>query len=129
MLNYVVVSDAFATPWLLCPWGFPGKNTGVSCQFLLYRIFQPGDRTHVPCVGKPARGYSGDQPEKSPFLCATRRERCWLDSIFERSYTFFKKSLLLSLFCLHWVSFPALGAALFAEPRLWSAGAAVAAWG
>ena len=30
----------FATPWtvalrLLCPWHFPGKNTGVGCHFLL----------------------------------------------------------------------------------------------
>ena len=24
---------------LLCPWDFPGKNTGVSCQFLLQGIF------------------------------------------------------------------------------------------
>ena len=23
----------------LCPWNFPGKNTGVSCHFLLQRIF------------------------------------------------------------------------------------------
>ena len=35
----------FATPWtvactrLLCPWDFPGKNTGVDCHFLLHRIF------------------------------------------------------------------------------------------
>ena len=34
----------FATPWtvparLLCPWNFPGKNTGVGCHFLLQRIF------------------------------------------------------------------------------------------
>ena len=34
-----VVSDS-ATPWtvahqLLCPWNFPGKNTGVGCHFLL----------------------------------------------------------------------------------------------
>ena len=33
----------FATPWtvgttrLLCPWDFPGKNTGVGCHFLLHR--------------------------------------------------------------------------------------------
>ena len=30
------------TPWtiaLLCPWNFPGKNTGVGCHFLLWRIF------------------------------------------------------------------------------------------
>ena len=25
---------------LLCPWNFPGKNTGVGCHFLLQRIFQ-----------------------------------------------------------------------------------------
>ena len=24
---------------LLCPWNFPGKNTGVGCHFLLHRIF------------------------------------------------------------------------------------------
>ena len=24
---------------LLCPWNFPGKNTGVSCHFLLQGIF------------------------------------------------------------------------------------------
>ena len=24
---------------LLCPWNFPGKNTGVGCHFLLQRIF------------------------------------------------------------------------------------------
>ena len=35
----------FATPWtvgyarLLCPWDFPGKNTGVGCCFLLQGIF------------------------------------------------------------------------------------------
>ena len=26
-------------PRLLCPWNFPGKNTGVGCHFLLQRIF------------------------------------------------------------------------------------------
>ena len=26
---------------LLCPWGFPGMNTGVGCHFLLYRTFPP----------------------------------------------------------------------------------------
>ena len=35
---------SFATPWtvavrLLCPWDFPGKNTGVGCHFLLQGIF------------------------------------------------------------------------------------------
>ena len=36
----------FETPWtvtarLLCPWGFPGKNTRVGCRFLLQGIFPP----------------------------------------------------------------------------------------
>ena len=25
-------------PWLLCPWDFPGKNTGLGCHFLLQGI-------------------------------------------------------------------------------------------
>ena len=33
----------FMTPWttarFLCPWDFPGKNTGVGWDFLLQRIF------------------------------------------------------------------------------------------
>ena len=32
----------FGTPWtvsLLCPWNFPGKNTGVGCHFLFQGIF------------------------------------------------------------------------------------------
>ena len=40
-LNHV---QLFATPWtvayrLLRPWDFLGKNTGVSCHFLLHEIF------------------------------------------------------------------------------------------
>ena len=39
-----VTSDSSATPWavatrLLCPWDFPGKNTGVGYHFLLQGIF------------------------------------------------------------------------------------------
>ena len=36
------VYGLFVTPWttrLLCPWDFPGKNTGVSSHFLLWEIF------------------------------------------------------------------------------------------
>ena len=33
-----VTSQAVATR-LLCPWDFPGKNTGVDCLFLLWGIF------------------------------------------------------------------------------------------
>ena len=39
-----VVSDylgphGLSSPRLLCPWDFPGKNTGVGCHFLLQGIF------------------------------------------------------------------------------------------
>ena len=45
----------FATPWavaprLLCPWDFPGKNTGVSCHFLLQGIFPTQDQILISCV-------------------------------------------------------------------------------
>ena len=39
-----VISNSFATLWTiacqpLCPWDFPGKNTGVHSYFLLQSIF------------------------------------------------------------------------------------------
>ena len=42
-----------AIPWTvacqgLCPWNFPGKNTGVSCQFLLQGILPTqGSNPHL----------------------------------------------------------------------------------
>ena len=35
-VSHLVVSDSAR---LLCPWDFPGKNTGVGCHFLLQGIF------------------------------------------------------------------------------------------
>ena len=46
----------FVTLWtvvhcrLLCPCDFPNKNTGVGCHFLLQRVCQPMDWTHVSCI-------------------------------------------------------------------------------
>ena len=46
----------FTAPWTvahqtpLCPWDFPGKNTGVGCHFLLQGIFPPKDQTLVLCL-------------------------------------------------------------------------------
>ena len=38
-------------PWLLCPWDFPGKNTGVGGHFLLQGIFPPqGSNLHLLCL-------------------------------------------------------------------------------
>ena len=49
-----VMSSSFATPQteeparLLCSWDFPGKNTGVSCHFLLQEIFSTqGSKPHL----------------------------------------------------------------------------------
>ena len=36
---------------LLCPWNFPGKDTGVSCHFLLQGIFLTlGSNLHLVCL-------------------------------------------------------------------------------
>ena len=37
---------------VLCLWDFTGKNTGVSCHFLLQGIFLTQDQTWVSCIGK-----------------------------------------------------------------------------
>ena len=66
----------FGTPWtvanrLLCPRDLPGKNTGVSCHFLLQGIFPtqgsnssllhflhwPGDSSPLSCLRSPLAIY------------------------------------------------------------------------
>ena len=37
---------------LLCPWNFPGKNTGMGCRFLLPRIFWRRNQTCISCIGR-----------------------------------------------------------------------------
>ena len=38
--SYLILWDSMdCNPRLLCPWDFPGKNTGAGCHFLLQRIF------------------------------------------------------------------------------------------
>ena len=41
MLSCFSCVRLFATPWtvVLCPWNFPGKNTGMGCHALLHEIF------------------------------------------------------------------------------------------
>ena len=51
------MSDSFSTPRtvahkLLCPWDFPGKNTGVGCHFLPRGSSQPRGWTRIPCSDK-----------------------------------------------------------------------------
>ena len=52
-----VLSDSFVIPWIIThqaplPWNFQGKNTGVSCHFLLQWILLPRDQTPVFCLGR-----------------------------------------------------------------------------
>ena len=47
------MSNSFVTPRLLCPWDFPGKNTGICCHFLLQGFFltQGSNQClHVSCI-------------------------------------------------------------------------------
>ena len=37
---------------LLCPWDFPGKNTGVGCHFFSRGSSQPKDQTHTSSIGR-----------------------------------------------------------------------------
>ena len=40
---------------LLCPWDFPGKNTGVGCHFLLQGIFLTWHRIFASCISCTGR--------------------------------------------------------------------------
>ena len=45
LLSHSVMSSSLRPhglwpPWLLCPWDFPGKNTGVGCHFLFQYIYK-----------------------------------------------------------------------------------------
>ena len=37
---------------VLCPWDFPGKNTGVGCHCLLQGSSQLRARTFISCIGR-----------------------------------------------------------------------------
>ena len=56
MCAHSVVSDSLRPHGLqptrlLCPWNFPGKNTGLGCHFLLQGIFPTqGPNLHISCV-------------------------------------------------------------------------------
>ena len=57
VLSCSVASNSFQPhgQWLLCPWDFPGRNTGMACHFLLQRILRPKDQTHISwgsCIGR-----------------------------------------------------------------------------
>ena len=54
--------------WLLCPWDSPGKNTRVSCHFLLQGSSQPRNQTWASCVSSIGRFFTTEPPGKSLHL-------------------------------------------------------------
>ena len=43
-----ILCDSMNPARFLCSWGFPGKNAGVGCHFLLQGTFP----THITCIGR-----------------------------------------------------------------------------
>ena len=71
LLNHFSCVQLFATPWtvatrLLCPWDFPGKNTGVECHFLLQGIFPTQGSNQVFCGSCIACRFFTPEPPGSP---------------------------------------------------------------
>ena len=62
----LTISHGLQTAWLLCPWDFLGKNTGVGCHFLFQRSSQPRDRTCISSSSCIAGGFFTDVPPGKP---------------------------------------------------------------
>ena len=68
------MSDSLVTPpgRLLCPWDFPGKNTGVGCHFLFQEdLPDPGIKPPSPAL---AGRFSSTEPWASPQSSYTLRQ-------------------------------------------------------
>ena len=60
VLSCLVMSDSLQSLglgpiWLLCPWNFPGKNTGLGFFPYSRRSSRPRDRTHIFCLSRIGR--------------------------------------------------------------------------
>ena len=51
---------------LLCPWDFPGKNSGVGCQFLLQGIFPTQGLNRNFCVSCIVGRFFTTEPPRKP---------------------------------------------------------------
>ena len=58
-----VVSDSSVTPWVHCSWSFPGKNTGVCCQFPSPRDL-PGSGMEPASPALQADSFTTEPPGK-----------------------------------------------------------------
>ena len=50
------LSSSSSSSRLLCPWDLPGKNTGVSCHFLLQELFPTWGLNLWSCAAPALRG-------------------------------------------------------------------------
>ena len=64
-VNCSVVSDSLQ-PRGLCPWNFPGKNTGVDCHFLLQRIFPTQGSNQTSCIADGFFAINQSEPPGKP---------------------------------------------------------------
>ena len=76
----------------LCPWDFPGKNTGVGCYFLLQGIFlTQGSNLHLSCLlhwqadSLPLPGKAPCAPTSAETLSLLVRTHCF--RIYPRDFT------------------------------------------
>ena len=119
------MSNSFTTPWtheptrLLCPWDFPGKDTGVGCHFLLKGIFptQGPNMCHLHWLpyffttkppGKPCETLHRLKKKKKFFfkLLAFTCYSVVLLSVVEQSEYLYIYHLFVTI--EHWVEFPVL---------------------
>ena len=62
---------------LLCPWGSPGKNTGMGCHFLLQEIFLiQGSNPYLLCISCIAGGFFAAEPPGKLFLTKSLQLVC-----------------------------------------------------
>ena len=90
VLSHSVISDSLQPNGLylsrvLCPWYFPGKNTGVGCHFLLLGIFLMQEWT---CVGRQVL-----------YHCATQEALEWKQMIIEPNTDKQIRDRVLSVSC------------------------------
>ena len=84
----------FATPWTIarqafCPWDFPGKNTGVSCHFLLQGIFLI-QRSNPHLLSLPWTPLSMPEPLGSPSTAQYMPQTCRISFTITVNFTHYK---------------------------------------
>ena len=75
----------------LCPWNFPGKNSGVGCHFLLQGIFPSRTLTHGSCCSPLQAGSlllsHGGSPINKSDIFYNRRDKNAISFVIENSLT------------------------------------------